>query len=341
MASWVIVSGMTLASLPTHLTDKIAQPVVFPLGVSADDGTSIEVADGVRMLLPADADRYALRRASYVRRILRWSVASPKTVVSHTAAAALHGLPADAVCRLVLHGTRPGPGGSKRTFYLWRHSARLADDEILEVGPIRLTTVVRTIVDIAKCEEAWRAVAIADAALHRKLLTPDDLDAGLGRIAGQPGSAAARAALALADGRAESVGESRMRVALHATGLPEMELQFDVRDRFGAFIGRVDAGYPARAVALEFDGEIKYGTLLKPGQTRDDVLREQHQREDALVVAGFVVVRVRWTDLDEPPALAGRIREALAQGDLHVRDGLFTAQCRRQLPARRHAGAES
>lgn len=339
-ASWPIVGAMTHLDL-RHVTDDGAQPVVFPLGASTDGGTLIQIADGLCALLPAGADRYTLRRASYVRRILRWAVASPKTIVSNTAAAALHGLPADAVRRLILHGTRPGPGGSKRTPTLWRHAARLADDEILEVGPIRLTTVARTVVDIATCEEVWRAVAIADAALHRQLLTPTELTLALGRIAGHPKSAAARSALALADGRAESVGESRMRVALHPSGLPEMELQFDVRDRSGTFIGRVDAGYPARAVAVEFDGEIKYGPLLKPGQTREDVLREQRRREDALVAAGFVVVRVRWADLDEPAALATRIRDALAEGDRQVRTGAFTARCRRQPAVRLQSGRAS
>lgn len=308
----------------TAMTSSLAAvsgPILFPLHAAADDGILVGVSEDVSVVLPAGADRYAIALASYRRRVLRWALKNPSCIVSHVSAAALHGLPADAVALTTVHAILLGGSGNRRTRRVWRHVGRVADDEIVQAGPVRLTTAARSLADVARCEETWRAVALVDAALHLEVVTPAELRDAVGRIAGQPGSIRAAAAFSRADGRAESVGESRMRVTLQDVGLDGLELQFDVFGAAGEFLGRADAGIPGRGVLLEFDGDVKYTSLLRPGETAEDVRLRQERREAGLRAAGFVVVRVTWSDLSDPAALAARIREALIEGDRRVRSG--------------------
>ena len=60
-------------------------------------------------------------------------------------------------------------------------------------------------------------------------------------------------------------------------------------------------------VAVEFDGKVKYGRLLKPGQTASDVAWDEKLREDALARLGWEVVRWTWADLFQPELLTQRV----------------------------------
>lgn len=58
-------------------------------------------------------------------------------------------------------------------------------------------------------------------------------------------------------------------------------------------------------VLVEFDGAVKYADAR--------ALFEEKQREDALRRAGWVVVRVVWSDLGDPARLRRRLQQAMAQ----------------------------
>lgn len=55
------------------------------------------------------------------------------------------------------------------------------------------------------------------------------------------------------DGGAQSPYETRTRLVLLAAGLPRPDTQLVVRDR-GRFVARLDMGWAAWKVAVEFDG---------------------------------------------------------------------------------------
>jgi hypothetical protein len=93
------------------------------------------------------------------------------------------------------------------------------------------------------------------------------------------------------DGGSESVGESRSRVALDRAGLPPPVLQWKVTDRDGELIGRTDFGWPQLRTVGEFDGRVKYGRLLRPGQQPGDAVFAEKLREDRLRDQGLSVVR--------------------------------------------------
>jgi hypothetical protein len=76
-------------------------------------------------------------------------------------------------------------------------------------------------------------------------------------------------------------------------------------------LGRCDFGWPERSAVGEFDGEVKFGRLLRPGQDPGKVVFEEKIREDALRAQGLNVVRWTWRELDDFAEAAVRIRRAL------------------------------
>ena len=63
----------------------------------------------------------------------------------------------------------------------------------------------------------------------------------------------------------------------------------------------------------EFDGKIKYGRLLKPGQRPEHVIFEEKLREDALRDLGSQVVRWQWRDLYRRGSLRERVLRTFAR----------------------------
>ena len=63
----------------------------------------------------------------------------------------------------------------------------------------------------------------------------------------------------------------------------------------------------------EFDGRIKYGRLLKPGQTAADAVYAEKLREDLLRDLGFQVVRWTWIDLYRRGIIRDRLLRAFAR----------------------------
>jgi hypothetical protein len=197
--------------------------------------------------------------------------------------------------------------------------ARLRRDEIIELDGLQVTDPVRTALDLARSLRHEAAVVTLDAALHHGLLTHDLLRARLLDISGTPGSRSAARAVHAADGRSESVGESRSRVILTRWKLAPSALQFEVRSPHGAVVGRTDFAWEEHGLVGEFDGRIKYGRLLRPGQEAGDVVFDEKCREDAIRDEGWGVVRWIWPDLARPERFAARVRRAQERGACRLR----------------------
>jgi hypothetical protein len=233
-------------------------------------------------------------------------------VVSHVSAAVLHGLRIWAVPLDRVHVTRPRPSGGRRSALVHVHTATVDPDEIVVIGGMAVTSLARTVADLARMLPFEQAVVVADAAMFHKRpdrATAAELLAVLDRAPRRPGTRAARRVIAFANGLSESVGESRSRVAIAAAGLPPPVLQWEVRAAgTGAFIGRVDTGWPELRTVGEFDGLVKYGRTLRPGQDVAEVLVAEKLREDALRDEDLGVVRWIWADLDDFRPTARRLR---------------------------------
>ena len=130
----------------------------------------------------------------------------------------------------------------------------LKPTDFVTIGGVRVTTPLRTALDLG-CRLSRRdALAAIDALVRAQHLTTEQLVAGLTQFAGRRGVVQLRELVALADGRAESQGESWTRIEMHDHGLPRPEPQWWV-DVEGVPTFRLDLAYPRARIAIEYDGE--------------------------------------------------------------------------------------
>ncbi|MGY1704067.1 type IV toxin-antitoxin system AbiEi family antitoxin domain-containing protein [Geodermatophilus sp. SYSU D00697] len=233
----------------------------------------------------------------------------PGPVVSHSSAARFHSLvlPRDAGEEVRLTQSEEWRRG--RGYQV--AAATLPARDVVHAGPLAVTGAARTLVDCAREWSLVDAVVAIDAALHARLVRRTDVASTVLAQTHWVGIGEAARAVDLADGRAESPLETRGRLALMAAGLPRPELQVELRGARG-FVARVDAWYEDAAVAIEFDGRVKY---LEPYGARSPghVLWEEKRREDQIRDLDVRVVRVGQEDLAVPQTLARRVAGLLAR----------------------------
>lgn len=258
-----------------------------------------------------DTDPYGERQ--HLRRARAAWFTSPTLVISHVSATLLHGLPIVGRAPERVHLMRNARTGGGIFPDKHVHAARLLDDDIVAIDGVTATSVGRTLLDLARTSPITTAVVAADDAVHRGVITVAELRDRLRSVGPIRGSRRAARALALIDGRSESSGESRTRVALALQGLPPEQVQIEIFDADGVFVGRADFGYASAGVLVEYDGRSKYGELRKPGETTLDVVLAEKRREEALTGLGWLVMRITAADLAHPEDLARRVTRACAQ----------------------------
>ena len=241
-------------------------------------------------------------------------------VVSHASAAVLHGLPTWSSAFDRVHLTRDRSGGGRRRPVVHVHGAPLRAADLAVVDGIAVTSLGRTVLDLARTVPMDQAVAAGDWALAVGL-SRQELDRGLVSMEHWPGVRRARRVVGFLDQRSESAGESVSRLRMVQDGLPLPELQREIFGPDGRLVARVDFCWDEQKTIGEFDGKIKYGQLLNPGQSIEQVVFEEKVREDALRDLGWQVVRWLWRDLYRPGVLRDRVLRAFARsgGDLTPR----------------------
>jgi hypothetical protein len=179
------------------------------------------------------------------------------------------------------------------------------------------TSIAGAIVQTGILNGPMDALIAADAALYADLVTLAGLERALRLFAGRTGVAPVRAALAHADGRHESPGETRLAAVLRDLGVAATP-QVWIQTRLGA--KRVDALLDGHSVVLEFDGAVKYSSSRTSTRVDDraekgvdNPLFAEKVREDAIRDEHFEVVRVVWSQLDAPGDIRRRIDAAVAR----------------------------
>jgi very-short-patch-repair endonuclease len=242
-----------------------------------------------------DADEHLVRRRRHAIAASASARRHGDHVVSGRSAAILHGLPTLSVPqRPELTDAEPAGLGRRPKTHIY--GATLTIDDVTTWFGVPVTTVARTLVDLAR-HDRRDAIMAVDAALREEAVDPPELAAALEQAVGWPGVRQARDVLALADARAESPLESLTRLALIEDGFPRPRLQVPI----GAY--RVDLLFDEARLVLESDGLGKY---------TDAEWRREKRREAALRRMGFRVERVTWEDvLHHWPATRARLLEAL------------------------------
>lgn len=165
---------------------------------------------------------------------------------------------------------------------------------------IPVTTAAATTVRLAASLAADDAVVAVDQMVATGTVDLADVRAlaaaGRGR-----GAARARRACARADGLAESPQETRVRLLLHGSRLPQPVAQYRIVAD-GEFVARVDFAWPDLRIALEYDGLWH----AESGQFARD-----RRRLNRLQAAGWRVVFVTAADLHRPERLLAALAQAL------------------------------
>ncbi len=148
---------------------------------------------------------------------------------------------------------------------------------------IPCVTARRALADLSARLGYAEVLVLADAALRTGACQADELVA----IAG-PRPRGGRRALRVADARAESPFESRLRAELIQARVPPPVLQHVVRAD-GRFVARVDFAWPDIRLAVEADGAGVHASAA--------ALQGDLRRQNAVLRAGWTMLRFTWADL--------------------------------------------
>lgn len=254
----------------------------------------------------ATETEHHLARARSVARKL-----GDRVALSHTSASLVHGLTLWDAELSTVHVTRLDGGAGRTEAGVQHHEGFCVHDDLVEVDGMLVVKPARAALETASLRTTEAAVVVLDSLLREG--TPrEELDATFALMERWPRTGGLQVAVRMADPRSESVGESRTRHLCYARGLPAPELQFEVRDRRGLLIGTTDFAWPEHGLLGEFDGKVKYGRLLRPGEQPGDAVFREKVREDRLREAlRWGMVRIVWSDLYDGAATAARIRRLL------------------------------
>jgi hypothetical protein len=239
-------------------------------------------------------DHYALCRAAAL-------LLPPGAALSHRSAALLHNahvLVRDQPVQVTV------PGGMRRQAGLVVARSPLDPADLVRRAGLPATSPLRTAFDLAREKDLVAGVVGVDALLAQCLVRSADVRAYIEDRATWNGAGAARRALQLARPFVESPMESRLRLAVVLGGLPEPVVQYEVVNRDGVFVARLDLAYPQRRVGLEYDGD----------HHRDrTTFQRDAVRLNQLHLLGWTVLRFTADDvLRNPDRMLAQIRDALA-----------------------------
>ncbi|MEJ5915740.1 hypothetical protein [Pseudokineococcus sp. 1T1Z-3] len=190
---------------------------------------------------------------------------------------------------------RPVPG-------VLLHYADLCGGDV--AGPV--TAPVRTVLDCARTLPFGEALGIADGFLRLGLVDPGDLRAEAAGLRG-PGSSAALRVARAADARSDNPFESALRAVVMLCGAGDFVPQVSLRLP-GHGLVRPDLLDLGRRIALEADSFRWHGSRA--------ALVRDCERYDALVVAGFCVLRFTWEQVvGRPDEVAVAVRTLVSLAD--------------------------
>ena len=256
-----------------------------------------------------DVERHRLR-AHAVLRSHRVPLA-----LSHTSAAVEHGLRLFQPQLDKIHVTCLDRVIARTTPDVVYHRGGCVDDDLVMVGSQLTVEPVRAGLEAASIANIQSGLVILDSVAALGLGTVDQIHAAFERMTGHPNSRKLQITVRLTRKGADSVGESLSRHLMWTQHLPEPELQFEVRDEWGNLIGVTDFAWPDHGLLGEFDGMMKYGRLLREGESPGGVVTREKNREDDLRCAtGWLMVRLIWAELFRPGPTAAKIRRQLERG---------------------------
>jgi very-short-patch-repair endonuclease len=218
---------------------------------------------------------------------------APHGVVSHRSAAALYGLPGGRTDLTEI--TCPRWLRAQRFPLVIHESRRLSAADVSEIDGIPVVRAERVVLDLASIWPSANFLeTVVQAARRKRLITYESMDATFVRHArrGVRGVAALRTVLERWDPErrpTESDMETLLVQVLRDHGCPELVTQFEVLDREGTFVARVDVAIPEWKIAIEYDSKQEHSDEFQ--------IARDARRRNLLQAAGFAVLSARHADL--------------------------------------------
>lgn len=194
------------------------------------------------------------------------------------------------------------PKGSHRPHGPWRvhETRRFGAADAAMVGPIPVTSIERTLIDVGRYWSPERVGRLLDDAVTRRLTTYEAFAARVAalRRRGQPGIAVARLVLADRDVFEGTPFEQRMRRLLRSTDLPEAarehRVTVDGKDYF------VDFAFPEAALGIECDSSAWH---TQPHQFEYDLRRQNDILGTGMLLLRYTSRRLR----EDPESVLGEV----------------------------------
>lgn len=244
--------------------------------------------------LPRDVEVTAVLKAKAC-----WLRSRRRGVLAGYSASALHGakwIDADIPAAIIDTNHRRAPG-----VQVW--DDHIESDEIAVVNGLRVTTPARTALDLARRFRLGVAVAGIDALVQATDVKMADVELLVDRYRGRRGMRAARIALELVDGGAQSPKETWLRLLLIGAGFPPPQTQIPVLNEWGWAEAYLDMGWEDIKVAAEYDGD-------QHRSSRYQYVKDIRRLEKVERRRGWIVVRV--VAEDYPADVIRRVGEARA-----------------------------
>jgi hypothetical protein len=244
--------------------------------------------------------------------------AGTKVALSHVTALIKMGAPVWDLPLDDVHLTRLDGKAGRREAGVAQHSGLLLPGDVCQIDGVAVTSATRTALDLTMIADVEHSMPPIEHLLHTKATDKRALQERARVRDVWPSTLTTDLTIRLADGRMESVGESRSKYMFWRGGIPMPEPQYDIVDERGHVVARVDFAWPEYGVFLEFDGRTKYELLRRDGESvLDVVLREKKREEMICRLTGWRCIRIVWADLHRPEATIARIRAVLAGAPVH------------------------
>lgn len=232
--------------------------------------------------------------------------------LSHTSGAAVLGMRMWGTQLERVHVVRLDSLTARRANDVVHHRGTWSPDDLVQVGEMLVLPPALCAVGHATLVGVESGVVTLDSLYHLGLGTQVEVEAAYRSMSGWPRTSRLQITVRLAELGSESVGESRGRYLFWSQHLPRPELQYRIYDHYGRLVGVTDYAWPDYGLLGEFDGKMKYGRSLRPGDDPAETVYREKRREDLLrELTQWSMVRITWPDLYDAATTAARIRRLM------------------------------
>jgi hypothetical protein len=237
-------------------------------------------------------------------------LAAPQAVLSHRSAAAMHRLEGFGSGRIEM--TVPRGKRAVGTSAIVHQARDLQGADVVRIRGLPVTSIERTIIDLARVVDEDTLRKVVDEVLRRKKTSVKRLRARLGRMKRPPAPIVNLVAtLTSMDEGRESALEDAFIALLKRAKLPLPVRQFALYDGRRKFAS-ADLGYPNAGIVIELVSNWHTGQAVE----------KDSKRYNRMALLGLALLQFTWDQVHrEPDETIDTVRSALAQRDPLMRAG--------------------